>query len=83
MFGSVLNASLINTVDICFLEYPLSWTFTMLNFFIDPFIILINFPYESVQYLGLPSIIFGLLRSAIWNIRVRFSNESYCSFQAF
>ena len=76
-----------------------SQTFTMSNFLFGPFNILINFSYKSVWYLELcylklslcrtifsvPSVIFGLFPfpSAISNIRMRFTNESYCSFQAF
>ena len=64
----------IYTVDICYLEYPLSRTFTMSNFLFGPFSILRNFPYKFIRYLELcylelslcrtifsvPSIIFGL-----------------------
>ena len=63
-----------NPVNIRYLEYPLSRTFTMSKFLIDSFSILIKFPYKSVGYLELcylklslrrtifsvPSVIFGL-----------------------
>ena len=39
------------TVDIRYLKYPLSRTFTMSNFLFCPFSILINFPYKFVRYL--------------------------------
>ena len=57
------------TVDICYLEHPLSQTFTMSNFLFGLFSIHINFPYKSLWYLELSlcwtmfsvrSVIFGL-----------------------
>ena len=62
------------TVDIRYLEYPLSRPFTMSNFLFGLFSILINFPFKSVRHLEVrylerslcrtiflvPSVIFGL-----------------------
>ena len=41
------------TVEICYLEHPLSQTFTMSNFLFGLFSIHINFPYKSLWYLEL------------------------------
>ena len=87
----------ISTVDIRYLEYPLSQTFTLSNFLFGPFSVLINFPYKSVRHLELRCLelllcrtIFlvlqpfsGCFLSPISNIRIRILNESYFSFQAF
>ena len=84
-------------LDYYYLEYPLSRTFTISNVLFVPFSILINLPYKSDRYLRLcylelsqcriiftvPSVIFGLFPFRYSNIRMRFSNESSCSFQAF
>ena len=79
---------LFNTDDIRCLEYPLSRTLTMLNFLSGPFSIVINFSYKFVRYVDLRYLELSLCRSLksflacfpfpISNIRMRFSNESYC-----
>ena len=70
----VLSPQVLTAVDIRFVEYPLSRTFTMSNFLFGFFSILINFPHKSGRYLELhylklllsqtiflvPSVIFGL-----------------------
>ena len=87
--GMVWGSTTVNwlfscTVDIRYLEYPLSRTFTMSNFLFGPSRILINFPYKSVRYLKLryvelflcriifsvPSVIFGLFL-------IRYSNKIF------
>ena len=74
MIAQWKNMLLLNTVDIRFLEYPLSQAFTMAHFLVGPFCILIYFPYKSdrclkLRYLELslcqtifsyPSVIFWL-----------------------
>ena len=63
----------------------------MSNFLFGPFSFLINFPYKSVRYLELRYLEFsrslqsflGCFPSATSNIRIKFSNESYCSLQIF
>ena len=51
------------TVDIRYLEYPLSRTFITSNFLFGPFSILINFSYKSVRYLELRSLELSLCRT--------------------
>ena len=87
---------LLNTVDIRYLEYPPSQILTILNFLFGPFSIPFNFPYKSgisnsaisnfhyvEQFSRSLQSFLGCFPSTISNIRMRLSNESYCSFQAF
>ena len=73
-----------DTVDIHYLEYLVSWTFTMSKFLFGPFSILINFPYRPVRHLKFRYPKFSLcrrdeecsrsLRSIFSNIPIRFLN---------
>ena len=81
-----------NTVDIRYLELSLCRTFYLvpsafsLTSLINTFGILnsaiLNFRYVEQFFRYLQSF-FSCFPFAILNIRIRFSNESYCSFQAF
>ena len=57
-----------DTVDIRYLEYPLSRTFTMSNFLCGIFSILVNFHYKSVRYLELLDLKLSLRRT-IFSVR--------------
>ena len=63
IFFIILISLLTNTVDIRYLEYLLSQTFTLSNFLFGPCNILINFPYKSVRYLELRYLEFSLCRT--------------------
>ena len=85
----VINSG--DTVDIGYLEYPLPRIFTTSNFLFGYFSILVNFPYISAisnfysaeQFSQSLQSFLGFFPSAISTIRMRLSNESHCSFQAF
>ena len=63
MIAQWKNMLLLNTVDIRFLEYPLSQAFTMAHFLVGSFCILIYFPYKSGRCLKLRYLEFSLCQT--------------------
>ena len=58
----ILSRQVLTTLDINYLEYLLSGTFTMSKFVFGSFSILIDFPYKSVRYLVLRYLKLSLCR---------------------